>query len=241
MRIQMGILLAAALLLTGCSTQSTPMTGQAPPANPAPSASMIAPTSPPTTTAPADAPKDANPATAAAQPTPVALTDGSADLTPENTKIEFVGTHVGEKPDPRLGGFEKFTGKVTTADGKLTAVSIDISTESLWSQIGDKLTTHLKSPDFLDTKEYPEIKLQSTSVESADGKATISGDLTLHGVTKPIKIPATVTIGENGVTVVAEFTIDRSEFDMTTALDKVDKTVSLTVIVGEKTEPKSAK
>ncbi|MDB5343549.1 MAG: hypothetical protein JWP89_1926 [Schlesneria sp.] len=170
---------------------------------------------------------------------PVKVTDGAVELSPENTKVMFVGAHTGEKPDPRTGGFEKFSGKLTVDAGKLTAVSLDIITDSTWTEIGGKLTTHLKSPDFLDTKEFPEIKFQSTKVETADGgKATITGDLTMHGETKPITIPATVTITDAGITLVANFTVDRAEFGMTTATDKVEPKVELKVVVGEKTDAK---
>lgn len=170
---------------------------------------------------------------------PVKVTDGAAVLSPENSKVMFVGAHVGEKPDPRTGGFEKFSGKLTVDAGKLTAVALDIVTDSTWTEIGGKLTTHLKSPDFLDTKEFPEIKFQSTKVETTDdGKATITGNLTMHGETKPITIPAKVTITDAGITLVADFTVDRAEFGMTTATDKVEKTVELKVVVGEKTDAK---
>src|SRR5688572_29796372 len=76
-------------------------------------------------------------------------------LGPENAKIQFVGTHVGPKPDPkaRTGGFERFTGEavVDPASKTLKSVSIDIETASLWTQVGGKLTNHLNSEDFFDT------------------------------------------------------------------------------------------
>lgn len=171
------------------------------------------------------------------------LAPGTAVLTPANAKIEFIGTHTGDKPDPRLGGFENFTGKIAVdAESKLpTAVSFDISTESLWTEIGPKLTDHLKSQDFFDVKEFPEIKFQSTQLEVVDaatGKLNITGDLTLHGVTKPISVPVTINEAEAVKTLTATFSIDRTEFGMNFAEDKVDKLVSLTVVIGEKNAPR---
>lgn len=183
------------------------------------------------------------PATSAVAPVasprkPVTVVDGAAELNPENTKVRFVGTHVGDKPDPRTGGFTKFSGKLSVDAGALKGLAFDIESDSLWTEIGGKLTTHLKSPDFLDTKEYPEIKFQSTKIAAQDdGKVAITGDLTLHGVTKSITAPATVSMSEDGITLVAEFSIDRAEFSMTTAVDKVDKSVALTVVVGEANSP----
>src|SRR5207247_1917380 len=91
-----------------------------------------------------------------AAPKPVPIKSGVALLTPENSKIEFVGTHVGAKPDPRTGGFEKFTGRaeVDPATKTLKSLSVDIETGSLWTQF-PMLTNHLNSPDFFDTREYP--------------------------------------------------------------------------------------
>ena len=58
----------------------------------------------------------------------------------------------------------------------------------------------------------------------------------LHGVTKEISFPATVQIGDEGLTLKSEFTIDRSQFGMTFGPDKVEKNVSMTIVVGEKTK-----
>ena len=183
---------------------------------------------------------DAAPSKAAAtgDKTPVAIKDGTAEVNPENSRIQFIGTHAGAKPDPRVGGFTKFSGKLTTEKDALTAAEFEISTDSMWTEF-DKLTNHLKGPDFFDIKEFPEIKFQSTKIDaSADGKIAVTGDLTLHGQTKSILVPATVTVTDAGVTLVAEFTIDRIEFGIAYEPEKVEKTVSLTVVVGEKTQPK---
>lgn len=56
------------------------------------------------------------------------------------------------------------------------------------------LDDHIKSADFLEVETYPEITFQSTGVVSTGDKtADITGDLTLHGVTKPIVLQATLT------------------------------------------------
>lgn len=172
--------------------------------------------------------------------TPVPVSGGAATLSPDNTKIQFVGTHSGAKPDPRTGGFAKFKGKaeIDAATKTLKAVSVEIDTASLFTEIG-KLTDHLKSPDFFEVREYPAAKFESTKiVAGAAGKATITGMLSLHGVTKEISFPATVEVGEKGLTLKSEFSIDRTQFGMTFGEGKVEPKVSMTVIVGEKTTPK---
>jgi polyisoprenoid-binding protein YceI len=70
----------------------------------------------------------------------------------------------------------------------------------------------------LETAKYPEITFRSTDVQGKlkDGKfeVKIGGDMTLHGVTKQIKIPATVSVEGNSLHAVGEFSLDRSDFNV---------------------------
>jgi polyisoprenoid-binding protein YceI len=170
--------------------------------------------------------------------TSVVAAGGSAELMPTNTKIEFIVKQVGKTSIHRLGGFEKFKGEVSVDADKraLNAVSFEIMTDSLWTQVDDKLTEHLKSPDFFDVKEYPEIKFQSTKVVGQK----VVGDLTLHGVTKSVSAPFRLKDAEGGKKLAAEFTIDRTEFGMTNDEDKMDKIVELVLVIGMKTVPAAA-
>ncbi len=49
-----------------------------------------------------------------------------------------------------------------------------------------KRDEHLRSPDFFDTAKYPTITFKSTKVEKAGSNLKVTGDLTMHGVTKPV-------------------------------------------------------
>jgi polyisoprenoid-binding protein YceI len=158
-------------------------------------------------------------------------------LSPENTLIQFVGTHVGDKPDPRTCNFQKFSGTAEYDAAALKSIAVEIETDSLATFHPD-LTKHLNSPDFFDTREHPKSVFKSTSINSpdADGKVTITGELTLLKTTKEISFPATVTIDDEGPKLKAEFTIDRTEFGMDRLQDRVEKGVGMTVIIGQKTE-----
>ncbi|GAA4433024.1 YceI family protein [Bremerella cremea] len=171
-----------------------------------------------------------------AEPTETVSTEATGPvetaLTPDNTLVQFVGTHVGDKPDPRTGKFGKLTGTAKAADGKLSEVSVTIETASIETEF-EKLTNHLKSPDFFDVRQHPEAKFVSKKIEAGDdGKFNITGDLTLLGETKSITFPAVVTIGKE-VNLTAEFVIDRTEFGMTYSPDKVHKDVTMTIKVGK--------
>lgn len=231
-------MILAGLLLAGCENKGgSGSASGTPPVSVAPSEPGGMSAAPSSVGGPA---QEAAVDSSATSPKPVPIESGVAALTPENTKIVFVGTHVGAKPDPRTGGFEKFTGKaeVDPAAKTLKSVSIEIETASLWTQIPN-LTNHLKSPDFFDVREHPQAAFQSTKVEAgaaAAGSVTITGKLTLHGVTKEVSFPATVSITDDGLTLTCKSAIDRTEFGMTFGPDRVEKQVSLTVVIGEKTE-----
>jgi polyisoprenoid-binding protein YceI len=159
---------------------------------------------------------------------------GVATLGPHNTKIQFVCAHVGPRPDPRTGGFAKFSGKAQVDGKTLKSLSVEIDTASIGTQI-EKLTNHLKSPDFFEVRKYPTAKFESTKIDSSSGTTQITGKLTLHGVTKEITFPATVEIGDGGLKLKSEFSLDRTEYGINYDPSKVEKKVSMTVIVGERT------
>jgi len=166
---------------------------------------------------------------------PAPLTGGTANISAENTKIEFVGTHSGDKPDPRNGGFRKFSGKVAVDSqaNALKSIAVDIDTTSLYTPI-PKLTDHLKTADFFEVREYPTARFESTKIAPGKGGSTqVTGKLTLHGVTKEIAFPVSTQITPKGLTLVSQFTIDRSQFGMTYGAGKVDDKVTLNVVVGE--------
>jgi polyisoprenoid-binding protein YceI len=90
------------------------------------------------------------------------------------------------------GSFSKVTGTVeydpeSLADSKVTA-EIDVNSINTSD---DKRDAHLRSADFFDIQTYPNMRFVSTKVEkTGDDEFRITGDLTLHGVTKQIVLTA---------------------------------------------------
>src|SRR5687768_14493470 len=113
----------------------------------------------------------------------VALAE-SYSLTGENTKIKFVGTKANGS---HSGGFKKLSGKATVKgdDPETLSMNVVIDVDSMHTD-ADKLTAHLKSPDFFEVKRYPEAKFVSTAVKKSKSGHTVTGDLTLHGETKEL-------------------------------------------------------
>lgn len=122
------------------------------------------------------------------------------------SKVGWIGSKVTGKHE---GGFGAFRGTVHVVDGdpEKSSVQVEIDTTSITSD-QEKLTGHLKSADFFEVEKYPKATFVSTSVKGS----TVTGNLTLHGVTKQISFPATVRISADDVSVDTEFAINRKDF-----------------------------
>lgn len=161
-----------------------------------------------------------------------------AFLNPTNTQIGFVGRHTGEKPRPRIGGFRDFTGRLFLTDSgdKLEKVFIDIDMDSVWTEFTG-LTDHLKGKEFFDVKQFRNAHFESNKVKQiSDSEWQITGNLTLHGITNEIKVPAKLQRDVKGVGLHCEFKIDRTSFGLDQMTGGVAKEVSVEVIVGEPTQ-----
>ncbi len=156
-------------------------------------------------------------ATAAAPVQEVKAPAGSAtkySFSAADSKVEWVGAKVTASHD---GKFGEFKGTVDLVDGDPTKsrVSVSIATASIAVEPA-KLNGHLKSPDLLDVEKFPEATFVSTSIASGatGGTHTVTGNLTLHGVTKSISFPATIAVAGDQVTVQASFGINRKDFNI---------------------------
>ena len=142
-------------------------------------------------------------------PAPDTNAVASLAVNPSNSKIEFVGAKVTAS---HSGGFTDFAGKVDLGDPiEKSQIEIIIQTASLYAD-KEKLTKHLKSPDFFDVAKFPTATFRSTEIKKEGDSHTISGNLTLHGVTQRISFPATITVSEGRVDASAEFSINRQDY-----------------------------
>ncbi|MER3500234.1 MAG: polyisoprenoid-binding protein [Candidatus Fervidibacterota bacterium] len=120
-----------------------------------------------------------------------------------------------------IGRFNEISGTIVVAkELAKSSVEITINAASLDTGVPDR-DNHLKSPDFLNVKQFPTITFKSTRIRQLKPNLyEVTGDLTLHGTTKPITVRVRkIAEGRNfkGAQVVAfegSFTIKRSEFGM---------------------------
>ena len=114
------------------------------------------------------------------------------DIDASHSEVVFGWNHFGfSNPTAR---FDKIEGSVLLDKADLTKSSISVSLplESLDTRVA-KLDEELKSPDFFDAAKYPTITFKSTKVEKAgENGLKITGDLTIHGVTRPVTLDAKV-------------------------------------------------
>jgi polyisoprenoid-binding protein YceI len=119
---------------------------------------------------------------------PAAVPAGAYTLEPTHTRIVWRVSHMGLSE--WFGDFSTPTGTATfdPRNPSADAVNITISTASV-TTTNATLDGELKSADWFDVAAYPTIHFKSTKVASTGpGSADVTGDLTLHGVTKPVTL-----------------------------------------------------
>jgi polyisoprenoid-binding protein YceI len=146
---------------------------------------------------------------------PAATTNASGQryvITPDNSRIEFVGSKV---TGSHNGAIEKFDGAIDYAgQPEKSRVRITMSLGSITTD-DPKLTAHLKTADFFDVARFPEASFESTEIKAGGEKGathTVTGNLQLRGVTKSISFPASINATADAVTVDSTFSINRKEF-----------------------------
>lgn len=153
-----------------------------------------------------------------------------------HTQVEFTYSHF---------GFSNITGRFDQVKGEFdlntenlakSKISIEIPISSMSTGVS-KLDTHLQSADFFDVVKYPTASFKSTMVHVASDKELhVMGDLTIHGVTKPVTLTVKVNkIADHPMkkTPTAGFdastTIKRSDFGVGAYVPAVSDEVKITI------------
>jgi polyisoprenoid-binding protein YceI len=174
--------------------------------------------------------------------TPVEISGDKVSLTPENTSVEFVGTHTGDEPRPRLGGFREFKGTMEVdAEAKtVESIEVEFDVTSIWTEF-DNLTAHLKNPDFFEVEEFPTATFRSTSIKPGeDGSISVTGELTIHGTTGELTFDARPEFFDEGLVLQSDFSFDRTKYGLEKMTQGVEPEVSVSVVVGKATSPRKS-
>ena len=110
------------------------------------------------------------------------------DVDPDHTRPSFEADHFGGMSVWR-GMFNKTSGKIVL-DREAKTGSVDVSIETASIDLGhEKLEAHLKSAEFFDVEKFPTATYKGKLANFKDGAPTeVQGELTLHGVTKPVTL-----------------------------------------------------
>ena len=164
-------------------------------------------------------------------------------IDPNHTAAQFSVRHMGISTV--RGVFEKTTGVVNFDPANPSKcsidVTIDVNTVNTRVQMRDN---DLRSPHFFDTAKYPTITFKSTRTEvTGPGKLNVTGDLTIHGVTKQVVLDAdgpSTTIkdpmGNMRMGASATTKINRNDFGITTMPGMVGDEIQIVLDV-EMTRP----
>lgn len=221
-RTTLALASTTSLLLAGCARD---------PAKDAPKAT-VAPASTATAPAPEATPSAAAATTAAAATASAGTKSEALAIDTTVSKLNWTGSKV-TKVHP--GGFKTFKGSITLVDGaaEKSKVELEIETDSIFTD-SPNLIGHLKSPDFFDVATYPKATFASTAITAggADGAThTVKGQLTLHGVTKEISFPATISVDAKQVTAKARFSLNRQDFGVKFQYPRADDLIRNDVLV----------
>ncbi len=193
--------LALAAAITACSKPADTATPAAAPAE--------------TAAAPADA---AAAAPAAPEAAAIQIAAGTYKLDPSHTDVLVQWNHM---------GFSNPTAHFGNADGTLVYDAADVGKSSVevtlplsgLNSFTAKFDEHLRSADFFDAAKFPTATFKSTKVEAAGtNKLTVTGDLTVKGVTKPVVLDVTV----NGAGEHPMMKVPSVGFDATTTIKRSD-------------------
>ena len=157
-------------------------------------------------------------------------------LDPGHTMVLFTWSHFGfSNPTANLGQvdgtlvYDEAAPTKSTVEATLPLTGLDTFVP--------KLDEHLKSADFLDAAKYPTVTFKSTKVTSAGkDKLKVTGDLTVHGVTKPVTLDVTVNkVGPHPMMKVqtagfdATATIKRSDFGVGAYVPNVSDEIKIRI------------
>ena len=120
--------------------------------------------------------------------TDLAATTGTWEIDHTHSTIGFVARHA--MVAKVRGGFSDFTGTLTLdgADPANSSASLTIVASS-FSTNNPERDAHVKSADFLDVDQFPTLTFVSKAVtQKDDDEFIVTGDLTIHGVTKPVDV-----------------------------------------------------
>lgn len=145
--------------------------------------------------------------------------EGTWDVDPSHSEVAFVIRHL--MVSKVRGTFNDFSGSFVVGDSLATSsVQADIVVASIDTNSADR-DAHVRSPEFFDADQFPTMTYRSTGVRVDGDDYVVDGDLSLHGVTRPVSLALEVLgfvpetpFGDTRVGFSASGEIDRRDFGL---------------------------
>jgi len=159
---------------------------------------------------------------------------GAANYTVDgsHTSVIFGVSHLGYSFT--YGRFNKVEGSFVFDKNDPNASTFEVTFHTTSVDTNDeKRDEHLKSPDFFDVRQFPKITFKTTQVSSTANEMQLTGNLTMHGVTKQVTIPLKYLgegkgpYGNYRCGFSSRFTLKRSDFEMKGMIPHIGDNISI--------------
>jgi polyisoprenoid-binding protein YceI len=167
---------------------------------------------------------------------PATASTSTWQIDPAHTAAQFAVKHL--MISTVRGAFKGVTGTVTWDDQDVTKSSVNVTIDATTVDTGTAMRDNdLKSPNFFDVAKFPTITFKSTKIEQAGaGKLKVTGDLTIHGVTKSVVLDVdgpSASIkdpwGNTRAAIGATTKVNRQDFGVSGAGTAVGDDISITI------------
>ena len=138
-------------------------------------------------------------------------------IDPAHTSVGFSVRHMGVSNVK--GHFDEFAGAVVLDGGSIQTANATIQVKSVNTGI-EKRDNHLRSGDFFEAANHPEIVFKSKRVEKSGDQSILIGDFSMRGVTKELRLPVTLSgpvkdpQGNTRIGLEAKTTVNRKDYGM---------------------------
>jgi polyisoprenoid-binding protein YceI len=134
--------------------------------------------------------------------------------------------------DQAAGIFKNIKATIVFDEQAPANTKINVSVDAASLNTGNALMNqHAKSDEALDVTKYPMISFTSKKVTKIAGSYQVTGDLTLHGVTKEITVPLTFKRSGNGANFTAAFSIKRTDYSIGKPGGEIDENIKINLSV----------
>jgi polyisoprenoid-binding protein YceI len=149
-----------------------------------------------------------------------------------HTSVVFAVSHMGLSYT--YGRFNQVSGEFAFDSGDPTKgrFALDIDPASIDTN-DQKRDQHLRSADFFNVRQFPVIQFRSSGLRQVEDGLELTGDFTMHGVTKQITVPLRVLgegkgpVGDERIGFLSQFSLKRSDFGMANMIGPIGDDISV--------------